>query len=325
MEYQKLITEETGGVLMDEDSITRIYCDVDDFCKALEGYCKNRLLPNEKKPKWFPASQMSLSEVMTIIMLFHLSGYRCFKWYYQKDVCTRMQKYFPTPVSYNRFVELMSHALVPLVLYTQGFRRGKPTGISFIDSTSLKVCHNRRISSHKVFKICAARGKTSTGWFYGFKLHLVINDRGEICSFCLTAGNIDDRNLDVIDWLCRELWGKLFGDRGYISQALFEHLYQQGIQLITRLRKNMKNKLMDMRDKILLRKRAVIESVNDFLKNICYVEHTRHRSIINFLVNLLGALSAYSFLPHKPSLHVFCDGRAGGVAHCMMNLKCSHN
>jgi len=156
----------------------------------------------------------------------------------------------------------------------------------------------------------AARGKSSTGWFYGFKLHLVINDRGEICSFCLTPGNIDDRNLDVIDRLCRELSGKLFGDRGYISQALFDHLYKQGVQLITKLRKNMKNKLMNMRDKLLLRKRAVIESVNDFLKNICQVEHTRHRSVHNFLVNLLAAISAYSFLPHKPSVRGLDELRA---------------
>jgi len=295
---------------MNEDSITRIYCDVDDFCKALEGYCRSRLLPGGKAPKWFPASCLSLSEVMTITVLFHLSGYRCFKWYYQCYVCVHMRDFFPAPVSYNRFVELMGYALLPLLIYTQGFRRGKCNGISFIDSTPLKVCHNRRIYSHKVFKAYAARGKSSTGWFYGFKLHLVINDMGEACSFCLTPGNIDDRNFDVIGCLCRELSGRLFGDRGYISQELFERLYRQGIQLITKLRKNMKNKLMDMGDKILLRKRAVIESVNDFLKNICQVEHSRHRSINNFLVNVLAALSAYSFLPHKPSIHGLCGEKA---------------
>jgi hypothetical protein len=161
-----------------------------------------------------------------------------------------------------------------------------------------------------VFKAYAGRGKSSTGWFYGFKLHLVINDRGEICSFCLTPGNADDRNGDVIDCLCRGLKGKLFGDRGYISRELFERLYEQGIQLITRLRKHMKNVLMDAGGKLLLRKRAVIESVNNFLKNICQVEHNRHRSPVNFLVNLLAALSAYSFLPHKPSIRGFQDERA---------------
>ena len=297
---------------MNEDIITKIYCDVDDFCKALESYCNSRLVPTlgKKKPKWFPASRLSLSEVMTIIVLYHHSGYRCFKWYYKNHVCVFMQNYFPNPVSYNRFVELMSCALLPMLIFTQGFRRGKPTGISFIDSTSLKVCHNRRIYSHKVFKLIAARGKNSVGWFYGFKLHLVINDRGEVCSFCLTAGNVDDRNIDVIGSLCRELRGKLFGDRGYISKALFEHLYKQGIQLITRLKKNMKNVLMDTGDKILLRKRSVIESVINFLKNTCLVEHSRHRSVSNFLVNLLSAISAYSFLPKKPSVSGKCKRKA---------------
>jgi hypothetical protein len=244
---------------------------------------------------------------MTIILLFHLSDYRCFKRYYKDYVCVHMREYFPNPVSYNRFVELMSLALLPLLVYARIFRQGKCTGISFIDSTPLKVCDNRRIYSHKVFKKWAARGKSSTGWFYGFKLHLVINDKGELCSFCLTAGNVDDRNRDVIDQLCRDLSGKLFGDRGYISQELFERLYGKGIQLITKLRKNMKNKLMEMMDKILLRKRAVIESVNDSLKNVCQVEHTLHRSIYNFLVNVIGGIAAYSFLPHKPSIRGFGD------------------
>jgi hypothetical protein len=191
------------------------------------------------------------------------------------------------------------------------FQAGKkPAGVSFIDSTPLKVCHNRFIYNHKVFKTYVARGKSSTGWFYGFKLHLIINDCREICSFCLTPGNVDDWNADVIDHLCRELKGKLFGDRGYIYRELFERLYERGIQLVTRLRKHMKNVLMDMRDKLLLRKRTVIESVNDFLKNICQVEHSRYRSPINFLVKPLAALSAYSFPPHKPSIWGFQDARA---------------
>jgi hypothetical protein len=187
-------------------------------------------------------------------------------------------------------------------LYTRFFRRGKPTGIGFIDSTPLKVCHNRRIYQQKVFKGYAERGKSSTGWFYGFKLHLILNDRGELCAFYQSRGNVDDRNLEVIDHLCRELRGKLFGDRGYISQELFERLYRQGIKLVTRLKANMKNKLMALEEKVLLRKRGVIESVKDYLKNICQIEHTRHRSLANFLVNLFGALSAYTFLPHKPSI-----------------------
>ncbi len=180
---------------------------------------------------------------------------------------------------------------------------GKCSGISFIDSTPIKVCHNKRIYSHKVFDGIAARGKSSTGWFYGFKLHLLINDMGEIVSFCLTAGNTDDRDMDVIDKLTKEIYGKLFADRGYLSKKLFEHLFERNIILITKIKKNMKNKLRELTDKLLLIKRAVIESVNDFLKNICQIEHSRHRSPINFVVNLISGIVAYYFIPKKPSLN----------------------
>ena len=156
--------------------------------------------------------------------------------------------------------------------------------------------------NHRVFSEYAKTGKGSMGWFYGFKLHLIINDKGEILSFCLTSGNVDDRNEAVMDSLTKEIFGKLFADRGYISQKLFEKLLEKDITLVTRAKKNMKNKLMDLYDRLMLRKRAVIESVNDFLKNICDIEHSRHRSVTNFLVNLVSALAAYSFLPKKPSV-----------------------
>ena len=120
--------------------------------------------------------------------------------------------------------------------------------------------------------------------------------------FVSGPGSTDDRSRAAIGCLCRDLWGKLFGDRGYISKELFEPLYLQGIQLITRLKKEMKNALMDIGGKLLLRKRAVIESVSDFLKNICQVEHTCNRSLVSFMVNLLATLVAYGFLPRKPSL-----------------------
>lgn len=145
------------------------------------------------------------------------------------------------------------------------------------------------------------------GWFYGFKLHLIINDEGEILSFCLTSGNVDDRDENVMNSLTKEIFGKLFADRGYISQKLFENLLKKDITLITRAKKNMKNKLMDLYDRLMLRKRTVIESVNDFLKNVCDIEHSRHRSITNFLVNLVSALAAYSFLPKKPSIRFHSD------------------
>ena len=285
--------------------ILAIFCDVDEFCKSFEAYCKEHLLEvSSEKKGFFPKSSMALSEIMTIVILFHLSQYRTFKWYYKSYVSEQLRDCFPQLVSYNRFVELMRISLLPLTVYMMKCRAGKCTGISFIDSTTLEVCHNRRIYSHKVFDGVAARGKSSTGWFYGFKLHLVINDMGEIITFCLSSGNVDDRNLSLIHHLSKDLFGKLFGDKGYLSAKLFHHLFDKGITLFTKLKKNMKNMLMDFSDKILLRKRAVIESVNDFLKNICQIEHSRHRSQLNFLVNLVSGLVAYSFLPNKPSLHI---------------------
>ncbi|RMC93974.1 IS982 family transposase [Clostridium autoethanogenum] len=239
---------------------------------------------------------------MTITIYFHLSGYRTFKTYYKEHVSTVLKPYFPKLVSYNRFVELMQEVLIPLLLYMMKFRTGKCTGISFIDSTTLDVCNNMRIYSHKLFKGIAECGKSSTGWFYGFKLHLVVNDKGEILSFYLTPGNVDDRDLNVIKNLTKELFGKLFGDRGYLSQKISDILYPKGIHLIIKLRKNIKNKLMLVEDKILLRKRAVIETINDHLKNICQIEHSRHRSVSNFMVNTVSGLIAYSFLPKKPAL-----------------------
>lgn len=208
---------------------------------------------------------------------------------------------FPYLVSYNRFVELMAGALLPLCAYLHT-RKGHCSGISFIDSTPIAVCHNRRISSHRVFDETAERGKNSVGWFYGFKLHLVVNDQGELLAVCLTPGNVDDRT--PVPKLVKELFGKVFGDKGYLSHELFELLFAQGVQLVTKIRRNMKNQLMPLFDKLLLRKRSIIETIADQLKNISQIEHTRHRSGINFLVNVISALIAYTHQPKKPSLNI---------------------
>jgi hypothetical protein len=286
-----------------QELLLEIFCGIDDFCKVFEEYCRTHLLPEDTGSKgFFPKSTMAISEIMMICILFHLSGYRTFKWYYKNHVCVNLRSEFPHLVSYNRFVELMRISLLPLTVYMMMFRVGKCSGISFADSTTLEVCHNRRIHSHRVFTGLAARGKSSTGWFYGFKLHLAVNDQGEILSFYLTPGNVDDRNPEAIEHLTKDLFGKLFADKGYLSSKLFEKLFERGIILVTKIKKNMKNVLMHLSDKLLLRKRALIESVNDFLKNTCYIEHSRHRAPINFLVNLVSGLVAYSFLPTRPSL-----------------------
>lgn len=238
---------------------------------------------------------------MTILIYFHMSRYRDFKTYYTQYVQRHLRREFPKLVSYTRFVELMPMALWPLCLYLKS-RLGPVTGISFIDSTPLPVCHNRRINRHKVFAGLAARGRTSVGWFFGFKLHLVVNDCGELLAFYLTPGNVDDRQ--PVPRLAKRLCGKLFGDKGYLSQPLVDQLLLQDVHLITGLRKNMKNRLLLLFDKLMLRKRALIETVTDQLKNISQVAHTRHRSVDNFLVNLVTGLIAYTHQPKKPSLNL---------------------
>lgn len=280
--------------------ILPLFCDIDDFCLIFEPSWKKRLLSTAVRRR-DRAGYLCLSEVMTMIVMFHASSYRNFKAYYCEQVMKHYAAAFARLVSYQRFVELMPQALVPLCSYLQS-RKGECSGISFIDSTSLKVCHNRRIHSHKVFEGCARRGRTSVDWFFGFKLHLVINDCGELLNVRLTPGNIDDRR--PVPELVKELFGKLFGDKGYISQPLFETLYEDGLQLVTRLKRSMKNRLVSIFDKIMLRKRAIIESVVDQLKNISQIEHSRHRSVANCFVNLLAGLIAYTFREKKPSLNI---------------------
>jgi Transposase DDE domain len=178
--------------------------------------------------------------------------------------------------------------------------RAQTTGIQFIDSLPLRVCHHRRIGSHQVFAGLAQRGKGSRGWFYGFQLHLVINERGELLGLTLTPGHIDDRR--PVAKRVRSLWGKRFGDRGYLGPEWFEQLWTQGLPLITKLKGNRKNKWMPLLDKLLLRKRALIECVHDPWKNVSQMEHTRHRRAAQGIVNLLAAVVAYTFQPKKPAL-----------------------
>ena len=277
-----------------------IFCDVDDFCTAFAPVWQQFLLPAPPKLRQ-RAFGLCLSEVMTIVIQFHQSGYRTFKAYYTEQVLAHQHAEFPGLVSYNRFIELLPQTLVPLCVYLKT-RFGTCSGISFVDSTKLSVCHNRRIWGHKVFADYAERGKTSVDWFYGFKLHLVVNDCGELLRITVTPGNVDDRA--VVPDLVKDLFGKLFGDKGYISQPLFEQLWQDGVQLITKLKKNMKERLLPEFDKLVLRKRGIIESIVDQLKNISQIEHTRHRSVYNFFVNLIAGLVAYTFQEKKPSLHL---------------------
>ena len=290
--------------MITESKVTEIFVMADDFCKFFDQMMEKYSIPDKNKRKYHRDGTMSKAEVMVILILFHSSGYRCLKHFYLNHVCVHLRHLFPEVVSYNRFVELEKTVALPLAIFIKKVLLGKCTGISFVDSTPLRVCRNQRIHIHKVFKGIAERGKCSMGWFFGFKLHLICNEKGELLNFMITPGDVDDRKPLELKSFMEFIYGKLVGDKGYISKNLFQRLFVDGIQLITKLKSNMKGALMSVSDRLLLRKRAIIETVNDELKNIAQVEHSRHRSFDNFIVNLLGAISAYCFFPKKPCICV---------------------
>lgn len=288
--------------LINEDKLIQIFCMVDDFCQEYSSQINQHELPAKAKRKNLPEPALSISEIMTIEILYHLSGHKCFKYYYKQMVEPAFKEYFPNLVSYNRFVELKPRINLYLFAFINLCLLGLSTGVSYIDSTKLVVCHNLRIHSNKVFKDIAKRGKTSTGWFFGLKLHLIINHMGEIIAFWLTPGNVADNNKNVVIKMCAHLFGKLFGDKGYISKELFGELFGKGVELFTTIRRNMKNKLINLENNLFLTKRGVVESVIELLKSACNIEHSRHRSPVNAIVNIWAAIAAYHFFDRKPSI-----------------------
>lgn len=282
-------------------SLLELFCDIDDFWQEFEPMWYQTLLESGQCQRR-RACRLSMSEMMTIVVHFHQKRFRDFKTYYTSYVAVHLQTEFPQLLSYTRFIQLIPRILIALGAYLQSCY-GMCTGLSFIDSTALAVCHNRRIRQHQVFDGLAARGRTSVDWFFGFKLHLIVNDRGEILRCCVTPGNIDDRR--PVPQMARRLFGKLFADKGYISQDLTRELLEDyDLRLVTKLRTNMKNRLLEELDKFFLRKRAILESIYDQLKNISQIEHTRHRSLTGFISNLIGGLIAYCHQPKKPSLNL---------------------
>ncbi|MDR0418879.1 MAG: IS982 family transposase [Prevotellaceae bacterium] len=291
--------------MLTANEITEIFYLIDEFSKEFDIVYKKHLLPmGDGKQHRNKPNKLSDSEVMTLLIAFHLSGMRNLKHFYLFYVSVHQRGDFPNLVSCTRFVELQQRVAMPLVLFLKSCRMGKCTGISFIDSTCLKVCHIKREHSNKVFKGTATKGCSTLGRFFGFKLHIIINDKGEIISLVITQGNADDRHPLSMESFIRNVSGKLYADRGYISQKLAEILFVDGIHFVAKMRNNMKGGELPLQDRLMLRKRAVIESVNDELKNICQIEHTRHRCFTNFITNLIAGLLAYSFMPKKPSIKV---------------------
>lgn len=269
-------------------STTALFCCLDDFARTFEEWERHRLIPSDRKRH--RQGKLCLGEMLFIMVLFHLSPFKDFKHFWLYGVEQKYRDCFGDLPSYGRFVSLMPRLFMPFCMLLHSLK-GEETGIYVIDSTKLGVCHNARISRNRVFAGLAKRGKSTMGWFYGFKLHVVINHKGDLMAVKITPGNTDDR--EPLDDLARGLKGKMLGDKGYISKALFARLWQQGLHLLNGIRRNMKNHLMPVLDKLLLRKRFIIETLFDKLKSNMGLEHTRHRSPTNAFVHILSCLTAY--------------------------------
>src|SRR5690349_12113716 len=241
--------------------ITALYCCLDDFCKVFADWEAHRLLPSEQTRQ--RSGKLSRAEMLFIVVLFHLSPYKNFKAFYLYGIGGQYRACFDELPHYDRFVSLMPRLFAPLMVLLHSLS-GAQTGLYVADATKLAVCHNCRIHRHKVFDGLAARGKTSTGWFFGLKLHFVINHKGQIMALKITPGNTADSA--VLEAITQRLSGKLCANKGYIGRALFRQLWQRGLHLITAIPRNMRNHLMPLGDKLMLRKCGVIETVLDILK-----------------------------------------------------------
>ena len=283
------------------DRLVEDFCQFDDFCQAFGPQWEARLLSEEAQParKRGPQAGLADSEIMTILVLYHSSNFRHFQAFSEGVVLTLLRSAFPKAPCYARFIALTHHVWVPLMVFLLT-RMGRRTGLYYIDSTPLPVCHPRRINRHRVFAGLAGRGKTSTGWFFGFKLHLVFNHERQIVALTLTPGNVSDTT--PVPDLTRDLIGKLFGDKGYVGKDLAHRLLRRGLILMTRVRRNMKRLPVSFLDKALLSGRNIVGTIIGHIKEFSSLRLPKHRSVCNAFTHLRAAIVAYQInpLPPKP-------------------------
>jgi Transposase DDE domain len=289
----------------DEYQLLSLFVFVDDACLFMRSWVEQHWLSTGKiitTPHRVP--KISESEIITILIFYQYSGYKCFQYYYKSLVLNDLLPYFPSAPSYNRFIELIERVSLPMSILAQiTCLQAEKTGIYYIDAKTLPVCHLLRQKQHKVFEGLAKKGKGSMGWFFGFKLHLVINHKGQMVNFVLTTGEVADNDKDLLINLLSELKGKLFGDKGYLT-TLWNNFYEEGLKIVTKVKKNMKNKLVMLQERLLLKKRPVIEAIFDILTSVFDLQHTRHRKPQNAQVHILASLIAYQCYPKKPSIDI---------------------
>jgi hypothetical protein len=282
---------------MSDLQLTSLFYFVDNFCKRFLPSWQRFLINNGNKNR-VRTDCLSISEIIVILLWFNMSGMKCFKHFYQNNFVI-LKTYFPRSPSYERFINVERKAIIPMLAFLRFIiRQAKKTGVYYIDSTMMEVCKNQRIYRHKTFKNIASRGMSSCGWFYGLKLHIICNHLGEIAALNITGGNISDVNM--VANLSKNLDGLLFGDKGYLSKELTIKLKEQNLELITKSRKNMKEKNISVTNKFLLRKRGIVETIFGKMKDYCHLVHTKYRSFTGLFINIFSCLLCYSLNPNKP-------------------------
>jgi len=276
---------------------TTIFSIVDDFCKPYEEWLSHKLIRSNKQRT--RSGKLALSERLSIMIFYHFSPYKNFKTYYQHFVING--NLFKNPPCYDRFIQIIPPLFLPFVIMMH-YLSGHKTGTYYVDSTHFAVCKNIRINRHRTFDGLASRGRSSIDWFYGFKLHMVINENSEIVAIKITKGNVDDRKAFEKIVTANGLQGRCYADKGYISKNMFHRIYQRGLIIITGIKRNMKDYLMPILDKIMLKKRFIIETIFGYIKENFNLKPSKHRSPINFFVSLLAALIAFQLKPNKPTI-----------------------
>lgn len=287
------------NVQFTEKKLIEVFCEIDDLLNDYKIYREEQGTPIKELQ-----THLSCSEILTILVMYHLSGYKNFEYYYKNQILGRNKKDFPKAVKYQTFLGYIPKCEQAILLWLVYMcSKSKRTNMYIVDSKKLEVCHIKREKQNKVFHGVARKGKGSMGWFYGLKIHLVINNLGEIVSFALTSGNVADNNQDLLKYLFQKLEGIVIGDKGY-KTALFQWFYENKLHVLTKPKKKMKKLPVENKYNLLLNKRAVIESVFDILSSICDIDHSRHRSPSNAFVSIYASLIAYQYMDKKPCVFV---------------------
>ena len=289
-------------------TLITIYVFVDDMQDAILESIRPLLTRPTKGTPPIKKHKLSVSEIATLAIFRFYTGHRNWKDFYN-HIKTYHQKDFPNLPTYQNFIAAIDKLACFSAILLQGFMHffrththGEAT--KFVDGSKLKVCEITRSLSHKVAKDYATKSKTHTGWFYGFRLHIIVNEWMEILGCKIASGSKDERKVLASMW--DNIIGMIVADAGYIGKQWAEKAKEGGKVLFAAVRANMK-KLMTKAQHALLKERQKVEIVFSVLKLRFGIENTLPRSIQGYLAHYLWALTAYQ-------LKKLFDGRKNALS-----------